>query len=56
LAKIGSWTLKIIKRSDQAEGFELLPRRWVVERTLAWINRCRRPPKDFEATIQSAAF
>ena len=33
LAKIGKWTLEIIKRSDAAKGFELLPRRWVVERT-----------------------
>ena len=54
LAKIGTWTLEIIKRSDHAKGFELLPRRWVVERTIAWINRNRRLAKDFEATIESA--
>ena len=51
---IGSWTLQIIKRSDQAQGFEVLPRRWVVERTFAWLGRCRRLAKDFEKTIQSA--
>src|SRR5215208_7464032 len=38
----GDWTLAIIKRSDTAKGFEVLPRRWVVERTLAWLGRCRR--------------
>ena len=54
LAQIGTWSLEIIKRSDTAKGFELLPRRWVVERTIAWLNRNRRLAKDFEATIQSA--
>ena len=34
--------VEIVKRSDVAKGFVLLPRRWVVERTLAWLNRCRR--------------
>ncbi len=50
----GSWTLQIIKRLDAAKGFEVLPRRWVVERTFAWLGRCRRLAKDFEAMIASA--
>jgi len=54
LAQIGTWTLEIVKRSDAAKGFELLPRRWVVERTIAWLNRNRRLAKDFEATVESA--
>ena len=53
LAKIGKWTLEIIKRSDHAKGFVLLPRRRVVERTFAWLNRNRRLAKDFERTIES---
>jgi putative transposase len=52
--KEGSWTLEIIKRSDIGKGFEILPRRWVVERTFAWLGRCRRLAKNFEAKIASA--
>jgi len=54
LAKIGCWTMEIIKRSDTAKGFEVIPRRWVVERTFAWLGRCRRLAKDWEKTIASA--
>jgi transposase len=54
LRSIGRWTIEIVKRSDTAKGFKLLPRRWVVERTIAWLNRNRRLAKDFEATIESA--
>jgi transposase len=54
LDKIGDWTLEIVKRSDTAKGFVLLPRRWVVERTFGWVNRNRRLSKDFEASIESA--
>jgi putative transposase len=54
LRRIGKWTIEIVKRSDTAKGFVVLPRRWVVERTLAWLNRNRRLAKDFEQTIASA--
>ena len=54
LKALGDWTIEIVKRSDVAKGFVLLPRRWVVERTLAWLNRNRRLAKDVEATIESA--
>ena len=42
------WELEIVKRSDQAPGFQVLPRRWVVERTLSWISHYRRWSKDDE--------
>ena len=51
----GRWTIQIVKRSDTAEGFEVLPRGWVVERTLAWLGRCRRLSRDWEKSIASAA-
>ncbi|SFK74842.1 Transposase DDE domain-containing protein, partial [Loktanella salsilacus] len=54
LKALGRWTVQIVKRSDTAEGFEVLPRRWVVERTFAWLNRCRRLSKDWEKSIASA--
>ena len=50
----GKWTIEIVKRSDAAKGFEVVRRRWVVERTIAWINRNRRLAKDFEASVESA--
>jgi transposase len=50
----GAWRIEIIKRSDAARGFEVLPRRWVVERTFAWLGRCRRLAKHWEASISSA--
>jgi len=40
--------VEIIKRSDRANGFAVLPKRWIVERTIGWLNRCRRLAKDWE--------
>jgi len=45
---------EIIKRSDKAEGFVPLPKRWIVERTIAWLNRCRRLAKDWECLNRKA--
>jgi putative transposase len=54
LRGIGDWTIEVVKRADDAKGFVVVKRRWVVERTLAWLGRCRRLAKDFEASIDSA--
>ena len=42
------WILEIVKRSDTAKGWVLLPRRWVVERTFGWLGRYRRLNRDYE--------
>lgn len=55
LAHCGPWTVEIVQRPSGDKGFQLLPRRWVVERTFAWLGRCRRLAKDFEASIESAS-
>ena len=48
------FTVEIIRRSETAKGFEILPRRWVVERTFGWIIRWRRLVKDYEQRIDVA--
>jgi transposase len=46
--------LEIVKRSDCVKGFVVLPKRWLVERTFAWLNRCRRLAKDWECLNRKA--
>jgi transposase len=47
--------VSVVKRSDRTvKGFVVLPKRWIVERTLGWLNRARRLAKDFEAMIESS--
>ena len=46
--------LVVVKRSDTQPGFKLLPRRWVVERTFAWLGRYRRLSKDYERCTRSS--
>jgi transposase len=49
--------LEIVKRSETAKGFYVLRKRWIVERTYGWLNRCRRLVKDYEnLTRNHAAF
>ena len=45
---------EIVKRSDRVKGFVVQPRRWVVERTIAWLNRCRQLAKDWENLNRNA--
>ena len=47
VSRTGIWKLQIVNRSTAA-GFEVLPKRWIVERTFAWISRNRRLVRDFE--------
>ena len=57
---IGGWMLRVVKRPDagdakaKAKGFVVLPKRWVVERTFAWLGRYRRMSKDYEFLTQSS--
>ena len=45
---------EIVKRSDRVTGFVVLPKRWIVERSIAWLNRCRRLAKDWENLNRNA--
>jgi transposase len=45
--------VEIVKRSDAAKGFTVLPKRWIVEGTIGWLNRCRRLAKDWECLNRS---
>lgn len=51
---VGGWVLEIVKRPSNSHSFEVLPRRWVVERTLGWLGRNRRLSKDYEELTESA--
>jgi putative transposase len=54
VAAFAGWVLEIVKRSDDAQGFVLLPHRWIVERTFGWLSKFRRLAKDYEETCQSS--
>ena len=47
------WKLQIVRRGDTAQGFEVLPKRWIVERTFGWLGRYRRLSKDYEFFTQT---
>jgi putative transposase len=51
----GNWRLEVVRRPEGSQGFVLLPKRWGVERTFAWLGRCRRHSKDDERRTDSSA-
>lgn len=48
------WTLEVVKRLTGVKGFHVLPQRWIVERTFAWLGKYRRLSKDYEYKIETS--
>ena len=54
IAATGKWRFEIVRREPGTKGFEVLPKRWIVERTLSWIRRNRRIARNVEHPAGSA--
>ncbi len=52
--RFAGWTLESVPKLEGQQGFVVLPRRWVVERTFAWLSKFRRLSKDFEERPESS--
>lgn len=52
--KEGGWELEVVERDREASGFEVIPKRWIVERTISWIGQNRRMSKDYERKVQTS--
>jgi putative transposase len=50
----GCWDLEVVERDREVEGFEVVPKRWIVERTFSWVGRSRRLSKDYERRVQTS--
>ena len=50
----GGWEIVVVERDKEAKGFEILPKRWIVERTFGWLRRDRRLAKDYERKVQTS--
>lgn len=48
------WVIEVVKRSDCAKGFQVLPKRWIVERTFGWLSNYRRMNRDYEHNPKSS--
>jgi putative transposase len=51
---VGGWVIELVKKPEGATTFAALPKRWIVERTFAWLGRCRRLSKDYEALSETS--
>lgn len=54
MTAIGDWAFEIVEKTPGIKHFVVLPKRWIVERSFAWMGRCRRLAKDFEHKIRFA--
>lgn len=54
LHRWSGWALEIVRKLEGQVGFQLLPRRWVVERTFAWLGHSRRLSKDYEELVENS--
>lgn len=52
--QVFGWVMEVVKRSDESSKFRILPKRWIVERTFAWISTNRRNSKDYEHSTRSS--
>jgi putative transposase len=50
----GGWNLEVVEPNREAEGFEAIPERWIVERTFSWIGQNRRMSRDYERRVQTS--
>ena len=50
----GGWELEVVDRNREASGFQVVPKRWIVERTISWIGQNRRMSKDYERLVQTS--
>jgi putative transposase len=50
----GGWKLEVVERDREAEGFEVLPKHWIVEGTFGWLGKSRRLSKDYERKLQTS--